>query len=98
MKRIEPGRKSDLLKPIIHTGALLVITVVIGITVSCSPMQEGKELFEAKCAQCHPLEYAFRETKNLAEWNKTTETMARYSEGFISKKEAQKIAKYLANI
>jgi hypothetical protein len=34
----------------------------------------------------------------LAEWNKTTETMARYSEGSITKNEAKKIAKYLANV
>ena len=80
------------------TIAVLLVTIVLAGTCSCSSMQEGKELFEAKCAQCHPLDYSFRETKNLAEWNKTTQTMARYSEGFISEKEARKIAKYLANI
>jgi len=77
---------------------LMVIAVVLTATLSCSSMQEGKTFFEAKCAKCHPLDYAFRETKNLAEWNKTTKTMVRYSEGFITEKEAKKIAKYLANI
>jgi hypothetical protein len=33
----------------------------------------------------------------LAKWNKTTKTMARYSEGFITEKEAKKIAKYLVS-
>lgn len=74
------------------------MAMVFAAMLSCSSGQEGKALFEAKCAKCHPLDYSFREKKNLAEWNKTTETMARYSEGFITEKEARKIAKYLANI
>ena len=76
----------------------MVIAMVLATTLSCYSKQEGKTLFEAKCAKCHPLDYSFRETKNLAEWNKITKTMARYSEGLITENEAKKIAKYLANI
>ena len=86
------------LKAIIVTPVMLIIVLILAATLSCSSTQEGKALFEAKCAKCHPLDYAFREKKSLTEWEKTTETMARYSEGFITDKEARKIAKYLTNI
>ena len=98
MKRIGHVRRSNGSKAIIIVPVLMVMALVLAATLSCSSTQEGKALFEAKCAKCHPLDYSFRETKNLAEWNKTTKTMARYSEGFITEKEAKKIAKYLANI
>ncbi len=98
MKRIGHIRRSNGLRAIIIVPVLMVMALVLAATLSCSSMQEGKALFEAKCAKCHPLDYIFRETKNLEKWNKTTKTMARYSEGFITEKEAKKIAKYLANI
>lgn len=98
MKRIRHIRQANVLRMVITASVLLIIPMVLAATLSCSSMEEGKALFEAKCAECHPLDYSFREKKSLAEWNKTTETMARYSEGSITKKEARKIAKYLANI
>ena len=98
MKRIGHIQRPNGLRAIIIVPVLMVIAVVLTATLSCSSMQEGKALFEAKCVKCHPLDYSFRKTKDLAEWNKTTKTMVRYSEGFITEKEAKKIAKYLANI
>lgn len=98
MKRIEHIRKPHVFRAVNITLALLIIAAILAATLSCSSTQEGKALFEAKCAKCHPLDYAFREKKSLTEWEKTTETMARYSEGFIADKEARKIAKYLTNI
>jgi mono/diheme cytochrome c family protein len=98
MKKIQPIRSTNGLRAIVVAPMLLIIAVFFVTTLSCSSTQQGKSLFEAKCAECHPLDYAFREKKSLAEWNKTTETMARYSEGSITKDEAKKIAKYLANV
>ena len=97
MEKIGSKQRRHALKTAIIAPVLMAAVILTAI-LSCSSMQEGKTLFESKCAKCHPLEYAFREKKSLAEWNKTTETMARYSEGSITEKEAQIIAKYLANI
>ncbi len=97
MKRIGYIRRSNGLRAIIIVPVLMVMALVLAATFSCSSMKESKALFEAKCAKCHPLDYSFREAKNLTEWNKTTKTMARYSEGFITEKEAKKIAKYLVS-
>ena len=69
----------------------------LSVSFSCSSLEEGKTLFEAKCAKCHSLEDSLRETKDLVEWTKVTKAMARYSDGDISEKEAEIIAKYLAN-
>ena len=63
---------------------------------ACTSQQEGKRLFEEKCIQCHSLEKSLSESKSLAEWKRTTETMARYSDGAITKKDIDKIANYLA--
>lgn len=98
MKNIKPGRKPNTLRAIIVATALLIIAVFFVATLSCSSTQQGKTLFETKCSECHSLDYAFREKKNLTEWNKTIETMARYSNGSITEKEARIIANYLANI
>ena len=98
MKRIGHIRRPNGLRAIIIVPVLMVIALVLAATLSCSSTQEGKALFEAKCAKCHPLDDSFREKKSLTGWNKTTKTMARYSEGFITEKEAKKIAKYLASV
>ncbi len=76
--------------------------IFIGLTIfftalyACNGIQEGKTLFESKCARCHKLELSLKETKNLAEWRNITQRMAGYSDGGITGKEAEKIAKYLA--
>jgi hypothetical protein len=98
MKKVAFIGKTDGLRRIMIIPILLLITALSTATFSCSSTQQGKVLFESKCAKCHPLDYAFGKKKSLDEWNKITETMARYSEGAITKKEAQIIAKYLANI
>ncbi len=74
----------------------LMLTTFLLILGACTSQQEGQRLFEEHCIQCHALEKALKVNKSLAEWEKTTETMARYSEGAIIKKDAEKIAKYLA--
>jgi mono/diheme cytochrome c family protein len=76
-----------------------IFTVVIifsGALYACSSIQEGKELFAAKCAGCHKLELSLKKTRNLGEWTKITQRMAGYSDGGITGKEAEKIAEYLA--
>ena len=72
----------------------ILITIFLVLS-ACTSQQESKKLFEAKCIQCHSLEKALSESKSLAEWKRTTETMARYSDGAITKKDTEKIAKYL---
>lgn len=72
---------------------LITSLLVLG---ACTAQQESKALFEAKCIQCHSLEKSLSKSKSLAEWKKTIETMARYSDGAITKKDVEKIAKYLA--
>ncbi|MDH3343803.1 MAG: cytochrome c [Desulfobacteraceae bacterium] len=73
-----------------------VLSIFIAALYACSGIQEGKTLFESKCAQCHKLEQSLKETRNLAEWTKITQRMAGYSDGGITGKEAEKIAEYLA--
>ena len=72
---------------------LITSFLVLG---ACTAQQESKELFEEKCIQCHSLEKSLSESKSLAEWKKTIETMARYSDGAITKQDVEKIAKHLA--
>jgi len=96
MEKTQRIKKTNGLKSTIVALAIFVIIIGLSAIFSCSSLEEGKALFEAKCAKCHPLEDSFRETKDLAAWNKTTKVMVRYSEGFITEKEAKKIAKYLA--
>lgn len=74
---------------------MVLLTIVMALT-ACMSLQKGKELFEGKCGQCHPLEDALSKTMNLAEWEKTTKAMVKYSDGDITEKEGKKIAKYLA--
>ena len=73
-----------------------VLTTFFIALSACNSIQEGKALFESKCARCHKLELALNETRNLGEWKKITRTMARYSNGSITSAEAEKIADYLA--
>jgi len=73
-----------------------VLSIFIAALYACSSIQEGKELFAAKCAQCHKLELSLKKTRNLGEWTKITQRMAGYSDGGITGKEAEKIAEYLA--
>ncbi len=75
--------------------AVVLVAIVIALA-ACTSMQKGKELFEGKCGQCHPLEDALSKTKDLAEWKKTTKAMVKYSDGAITEKDAKKIAQYLA--
>ena len=74
---------------------MILLTIVMALA-ACTSVQEGKELFEKKCVKCHKLEKSLSVTKDLAGWEKTTKAMIRYSGGEITKKEAKKIAKYLA--
>ena len=74
----------------------IVLTIFIAALSACSGIQEGKTLFESKCAQCHKLELSLKKTRNLEEWTKITQRMAGYSDGGITDKEAEKIAEYLA--
>lgn len=80
------------MKNAIFAGA----TFFFAALYACNGIQEGKILFESKCAQCHKLELSLKETRNLTEWRKITQRMAGYSHGGITGKEAEKIAKYLA--
>jgi cytochrome c5 len=73
------------------------LTVFFTALYACSSIEEGKTLFESKCAGCHKLEVSLKETRNLAEWRKITQRMVRYSDSGIAGKEAEKIAEYLAN-
>jgi len=73
-----------------------ILTTIFLVLSACTSQQEGKRLFEEKCIQCHSLEKSLSENKSLVEWKRTIETMARYSDGAISKKDVEKITKYLA--
>lgn len=73
----------------------ILITIFLVLS-ACTSQQESKKLYEEKCIQCHSLEKSLSENKSLAEWKRVIETMARYSDGAISKKDVEKIAKYLA--
>lgn len=57
---------------------------------------EGKALFEEKCANCHSLERSLRKKKSLAAWKRTIKRMARYAEGLLDEPEIEKIAQHLA--
>jgi len=77
----------------------IIIVVLMAIVIAssaCTSVQEGKELFEKKCVNCHEPEKVLNATKDLAGWEKTTKVMIRYSDGDITEKDAKKIVKYLA--
>lgn len=80
------------MKNVIFTFLIIFLSAV----GACSSRQEGKKLFESKCGACHELKLSFKETKSLSAWKKITMRMARYSDGNITSKEAEKIALYLA--
>lgn len=73
-----------------------ILTICFTALYACNGIQEGKTLFESKCAGCHKLEVSLKETRNPGEWRKITQRMVRYSDGGITGKEAEKIAEYLA--
>jgi nitrate/TMAO reductase-like tetraheme cytochrome c subunit len=73
-----------------------ILITIFFVLSACTSQQESKKLLEEKCIQCHSLEKSLSKNKSLAEWKRTIETMARYSDGAISKKDIEKIAKYLA--
>ncbi len=74
---------------------VFVLTSILLIFYACSSAQENKALFEEKCSQCHSLEKSLSARKNLPEWKRTVEAMMRYADGAITKKDAEKIVKYL---
>lgn len=82
---------------IIMKKNLFVLFAIVFMLVACSSTQEGKALFEAKCAQCHSLEKSLNATKNLEQWKQTTAAMVRYANGAITNQDAEKIADYLAS-
>ena len=73
-----------------------ILITIFFVLSACTSQQESKKLLEEKCIQCHSLEKSLSKNKSLAEWKRTTATMAKYSDGAITKKNAEKIAKYLA--
>ena len=75
---------------------LVVLVGIILASTACSSNQEGKTLFENKCIECHSLEKSLKVNKDLAQWERTTKAMIKYSNGTITEKEAKIIARYLA--
>ncbi len=77
----------------------IIITALLFFSVpfaSAADKDEGEIIFETKCVQCHSLERARGETKDLEAWERTTMRMARYSRGAITSGEAKIVAAYLA--
>jgi hypothetical protein len=77
-------------------NAFFIIIAIFVASFAFASVQEGKELFEAKCGSCHSLERSLRVTKGLVAWKRTIKRMAGYPKGEISETEAEEIAEYLA--
>jgi len=72
---------------------------VIFFFVACfgvASANEGKALFEEKCANCHSLERSLKKKKKLAGWKRTVKRMARYDDGLLDEQGINKVAQYLA--
>jgi len=78
-----------------------VILLATIITLSSFPcyatLDEGKELFEGKCGNCHSIERSLEKTKDVDEWKRTVTRMKRYAGGLIVEDDIEKISAYLAS-
>ncbi|MGB2690455.1 MAG: multiheme c-type cytochrome [Desulfobacterales bacterium] len=77
-------------------NTFFIIIAIFAASFAFASVQEGKELFEAKCGSCHSLERSLRKTKGLKSWKRTIKRMAGYTRGRTSETEEEKIAEYLA--
>ena len=59
---------------------------------------KGKELFEAKCAICHPLSRPLGKTMNRDNWMATVTRMQKVNGCPITDEEAKIIVEYLAKV
>ncbi len=78
----------------------IIISILIVVFTSSfvfASAEEGEKLFKRRCDACHTLEPILAITKDLEGWKRTTKRMAKHSDGFISDKEVEKIAIYLAS-
>lgn len=60
-------------------------------------MAEAKQLFQAACSQCHPLDIPLRRHKTAEGWRRTVSAM-RQRGAQITGDEAELIARYLAQV
>ncbi len=78
---------------------LLISFVLIFISsFSYASLDEGKELFEGKCGNCHSLERSLEKTKDADAWKRTVRRMIRYSRGMITEDDMDPISSYLVSI
>lgn len=75
---------------------LFVLIVLLTASISVASANEGKALFENKCANCHTLERALRKKKSLDGWKRTIKRMVRYAEGLLDEQQINEVAQYLA--
>ena len=78
-------------------NAFYIIIAIFAASFAFASVQEGKELFEAKCGSCHSLERSLRITKGLMAWKRTIKRMDSYTRGRTSETEEEKTCRALAN-
>ncbi len=76
---------------------ILIFIIFFAASFALAVADTGQALFEQKCARCHSLQRSLRKKKSLKGWQRTVKRMAGYQEGLLTKQEADKIVKYLAD-
>lgn len=79
---------------VVLAGALFLV----GFAVSGESAEKGKELFEGKCALCHPLSRALSQSKDREGWTKTVKRMKEANGCKITDAEAEEIVGYLVSV
>jgi cytochrome c len=86
-------------------AALILATMLIGAGISIADEKgadpangKAKELFEAKCAICHPLSRPLGETMNRDGWMATVTRMKKVNGCPITDEEAKVIVDYLVKV
>lgn len=77
------------------TTALILAATCLGAGTAVAG---DKELFEGKCAMCHPLSRALDQTKNRDGWTATVTRMQKVNGCPVTDEEAKAIVEYLVKV
>lgn len=61
-------------------------------------MEKASQLFEVKCAKCHPVERPKGKNKSKGDWTSTVKRMQSKSPGWFTDEEAETLIEYLSKV
>lgn len=80
--------------------ALLLLALLPAVCAAARDFdrEKARQLFEAKCSQCHSLDRPLKKNKDRAGWERTVGRMKGYAGGAISEADAATIVEYLVRV